>query len=75
MLEFCTIVLDVMPPGEEVIVSLVTGADTDRHEEQAQHLRELQESLSGTGLRFEYEVTWTASTPGQSRRTPGGRSC
>ena len=60
VLEFCTIVLDVMPPGEEVIVSLVTGADTDRHEEQAQHLRELQESLSGTGLRFEYEVTWNA---------------
>jgi len=58
VMEFCDMVLRTRPEGEEVEVSLVTGADTERQDEQEQYLEELAESLEGTGIRFDYEITW-----------------
>jgi len=59
VMEFCDMVLRTRP-GEEVEVSLVTGVDTENQGEQEQFLDELAESLEGTGIQFEYEITWNA---------------
>jgi len=58
VLEFCDILLRIRPEGEEVEVSLLTGAATERQEEQEEHLQNLQDSLEGTGIHFEYQITW-----------------
>jgi ATP-dependent Lon protease len=50
--------LRTQPEGEEVEVSLVTGADTDDQEEQEKLLDELEASLDSSGIQFEYEITW-----------------
>ena len=44
--------------GDEVHVSLLTGAATERTDEQEEHLENLQESLRGSGIHLEYEITW-----------------
>jgi ATP-dependent Lon protease len=58
VMEFCDMLLRTQPEGEEVEVSLVTGADTDDQEEQEKLLDELEASLDGSGIQFEYEITW-----------------
>lgn len=58
VMEFCDMVLCLQPPGEEVAVSLLTGADVEEQDKQEQFLDELAESLEGTGVRFAYEITW-----------------
>jgi ATP-dependent Lon protease len=56
--EFCDMLLRIKPEGEEVHVSLLTGADSEDLDEQEKHLDNLEESLRGSGIRFEYEITW-----------------
>jgi ATP-dependent Lon protease len=56
--EFCDMLLRIKPEGDEVHVSLLTGAATERTDEQEEHLENLQESLRGSGIHFEYEITW-----------------
>ena len=60
VMEFCDMLLRTRPEGEEVTVSLVTGAprEDEKREEQTGFLDELKDSLDGTGVHFEYEVTW-----------------
>lgn len=58
VLEFCNMLLRIMPDGEEVAVTLLTGADPDDLDEQKEHLKNLKESLRGSGVRFDYEITW-----------------
>jgi ATP-dependent Lon protease len=58
VMEFCDMLLRTQPEGEEVEVSLVTGADTDDQEEQEKLLDELEASLDSSGIQFEYEITW-----------------
>ena len=58
VMEFCDMLLRTRPEGEEVEVSLLTSADTENQVEQEAFLEELAESLEGTGIRFEYEVSW-----------------
>ena len=60
VLEFCKTLLRVKPEGEEIELSLLTGADVDAQEEQEEHLENLADSLEGSGLRFDYEITWGA---------------
>lgn len=60
VLEFCRTLLRVKPEGEEIELSLLTGEDVDAQEEQEEHLENLTDSLEGSGLRFDYEVTWGA---------------
>jgi len=60
VMELCEMLLRIKPDGEEVHVSLLTGAETDRMEEQKEHLENLKDSLRGTGIHFEYEITWDA---------------
>jgi ATP-dependent Lon protease len=58
VMEFCDMVLQNKPEGEEVEVTLLTGGDTERQEEQEEYLENLQDGLQGTGIRFDYEITW-----------------
>lgn len=58
VMEFCDMLLRELPEGEEVTVTLLTGAATDEIEEQEERLQNLKESLRGTGIRFEYEISW-----------------
>ena len=58
VLEFCEMLLRILPGGEEVEVTLLTGADQDHLDEQKEHLQNLKESLRGSGVRFDYEITW-----------------
>jgi len=58
VMEFCDMVLQTLPEGEEVEVSLVTSADTEDQEEQEKYLEELAESLEGSGIQFDYNITW-----------------
>ena len=58
VLEFCEMLLRSLPDGEEVHVSLLTGADADEPEKQKEHLDNLVQSLRGSGIHFDYEVTW-----------------
>lgn len=59
LMEFCDMVLQTLPEGEEVEVSLLTGVDTESEEEQEELLDELEAGLSGTGIRFEYDREWS----------------
>jgi len=58
VLEFCNMLLEIKPEGDEVEVALLTGADTDEQEKQEEHLQNLQDSLRGSGIHFDYEITW-----------------
>jgi ATP-dependent Lon protease len=58
VLKFCDMLLREMPDGEEIEVSLLTGADTENQEEQERRLEHLKDSLRGSPVRFEYEITW-----------------
>jgi ATP-dependent Lon protease len=60
VMEFCDMLLRTRPEGEEVEVSLITGAarEDEKRESQADFLEELKDSLEGTGIQFDYEVTW-----------------
>ena len=59
MMEFCDMILQTLPEGEEVEVSLLTGVETESEQEQEELLDELEEGLSGTGIRFEYKREWS----------------
>lgn len=58
VLEFCNMLLRVLPEGEEVEVTLLTGAATDNLDEQEEHLENLKDSLRGSGIHFDYEISW-----------------
>jgi ATP-dependent Lon protease len=58
VLEFCDMLLRELPDGEEVEVSLLTGADTENQDEQEEHLENLKDSLRGSPINFDYEITW-----------------
>ena len=58
VLEFCKTLLRIKPSGEEVELSLLTGADVEKQEEQEKHLQNLADSLQGSGVHFDYEITW-----------------
>ncbi len=58
VLKLCDMLLREMPDGEEIEVSLLTGADTENQEEQETRLEALKDSLRGSPVRFEYEITW-----------------
>ncbi len=58
VLKLCDMLLREMPDGEEIEVSLLTGADTENQEEQETRLEDLKDSLRGSPVRFEYEITW-----------------
>lgn len=58
VLKFCDMLLREMPDGEEIEVSLLTGADTDNPGEQEEYLEDLKDSLHGSGIRFDYEIAW-----------------
>jgi ATP-dependent Lon protease len=60
VLDFCEMLTRITPEGDEVVLSLLTGADAERQEEQEGYLSDLQESLQGSGIHFTYEVTWEA---------------
>ncbi|MCS3632314.1 ATP-dependent Lon protease [Salinibacter ruber] len=58
VLEFCDMLLRELPEGEEIEVSLLTGADTENQEEQEEYLESLKDSLRGSPINFDYEITW-----------------
>jgi ATP-dependent Lon protease len=58
ILMFCDMLLREMPDGEEIEVSLLTGADSENQDEQEEYLEQLKDSLRGSPVRFEYEITW-----------------
>ena len=58
VLKFCDMLLREMPEGEEIEVRLLTGADTENQDEQEEYLKKLKDSLRGSPVRFEYEITW-----------------
>jgi ATP-dependent Lon protease len=58
VLEFCDMLLRELPEGEEVELSLLTGADTENQEEQEEYLENLKDSLRGSPINFDYEITW-----------------
>ncbi|WP_103028713.1 BREX system Lon protease-like protein BrxL [Salinibacter altiplanensis] len=58
VLKFCDMLLREMLEGEEIEVSLLTGADTDNPDEQEEYLEDLKDSLHGSGIRFDYEIAW-----------------
>jgi ATP-dependent Lon protease len=60
VLEFCDMLLREMPEGEEVELYLLTGADTDNQEKQVEHLENLKDSLRGSPINFDYEISWDA---------------
>lgn len=47
-----------LPEEEEIEVSLLTGADTENQEEQEEYLENLKDSLRGSPINFDYEITW-----------------
>ena len=57
-MEFCDMILRVKPAGDEVAVSVLTGADADRQAEQEDYLANLAASLEASGIQFSYEITW-----------------
>jgi len=58
VLEFCNMLLDILPEGEEVEVTLLTGGATDEVAEQEERLENLKESLRGSGIHFDCEISW-----------------
>jgi len=58
LMEFCDMILRVKPAGEEVAVSVLTGADREKQDEQEDYLANLAESLEASGIQFKYEITW-----------------
>jgi len=58
LMEFCDMILRVKPAGEEVAVSVLTGADCEKQDEQEDYLANLAESLEASGIQFKYEITW-----------------
>ena len=58
VMEFCDMVLRSKPEGKEVVVTLLTGADVERQSEQEEYLQNLEDGLQGTGVHFDYEITW-----------------
>jgi ATP-dependent Lon protease len=58
VLEFCDMLIRELPEGEEIEVALLTGADTENQDEQEEYLESLKDSLRGSPINFDYEITW-----------------
>jgi ATP-dependent Lon protease len=58
LMELCDMILRIKPAGDEVAVSVLTGADTERQQDQKDYLENLSDSLEASGIQFSYEITW-----------------
>jgi ATP-dependent Lon protease len=58
-LEFCKMLVRILPDGEEIRLSLLTGTEEGEVEDQEAHLQQVKQGLVGTGIRFDYEITWS----------------
>lgn len=66
VMEFLTLLHDIVPEGDEVSVSLVTQADAETQLEQEAHLNQLAGAFSGTRVSFTWQID-ASSTLGLSR--------
>ena len=68
-MEFIQMVLRVKPIGEDVEIKLITKYDDFREKESTERFEQLEESIDGSGISFDYKYDQSRSFHARSIET------